>query len=707
MFRRVRFSLATFFVLVTWSAPGPSGAADVTNYEGQVRPILRERCFHCHNAQKLSGGLALDSYAAAMQGGSSGEVIYGGDLEGSRLWALVNHEDEPAMPPNQDKLPDAQLAVLRTWIEQGALERADSAPVVRKSIELPVASNPAADDMTPGAMPEGLICQPVTLSARPAAAASIAVSPRAPLAAVASPRQIVLVHLDTAELVGILPFPERMPLVVRFSRDGALLLAGGGRGGLSGLTAVYDVHTGQRLATYGDELDTVLATDLLASGSRVALGGPGRLVRGFDTQRGEPRYENDKHTDWVLAMEFSPDNRFLASADRQGGLVVWEAESGREYQVLQGHTQAITGLSWRLDSKALATVSEDGNVSLWDPEAVAPLRTWAAHGGGALDVEFDRQGRLVTAGRDANVKLWDAAGQPLASFPMKDIALSAAIDAMGNRVVAGDWTGQVKVWGIEPQAELTAFTTNPPGLQDRVAELQRQFQATDAASQAAKAQLEALASGLHTADAAYQTALSSMLTARTALATARQSQSGLEAPADLSPQEAALADLERRVGQAAAELKQRGDEHAAGVQAELTARQSLDAVTTSRDKATERLQQYRERPARLQQHVAEAEQSIQQAKEAVAREEALLVALQSLQAAAIKVAELQPSPGESETLPSEDAVNLGPAYYEGLVTQQQVRLEQARQVLGQSEAAHASAIQARDLFQSIFPHAAE
>jgi hypothetical protein len=59
----------------------------------------------CHNQNEKKGGLALDNYAAVMEGGSSGEVVFAGDLDSSRLWALVNHDEEPYMPPNQDRSP--------------------------------------------------------------------------------------------------------------------------------------------------------------------------------------------------------------------------------------------------------------------------------------------------------------------------------------------------------------------------------------------------------------------------------------------------------------------------------------------------------------------------------------------------------------------------------------------------------------------------
>ncbi|MCI0357971.1 MAG: hypothetical protein L0211_05785, partial [Planctomycetaceae bacterium] len=45
-------------------------AAPRVTYDDHVRPILREHCFTCHSADKQESGLALDTYAKAMAGGS-------------------------------------------------------------------------------------------------------------------------------------------------------------------------------------------------------------------------------------------------------------------------------------------------------------------------------------------------------------------------------------------------------------------------------------------------------------------------------------------------------------------------------------------------------------------------------------------------------------------------------------------------------------
>ncbi len=64
-----------------------------------------------------------------------------------------------------------------------------------------------------------------------------------------------------------------------------------------------------------------------------------------------------------------------------------------------------------------ASASDDGTVKLWDVVEGKAVKTINAHGGGVMAVRFDHQGRLVTAGKDNRVKLWDTAGNMVKEFP--------------------------------------------------------------------------------------------------------------------------------------------------------------------------------------------------------------------------------------------------------------------------------------------------
>ncbi len=118
--------------------------------------------------------------------------------------------------------------------------------------------------------------------------------------------------------------------------------------------------------TVGDELDTVFGADINDNMSQVAMGGPQKIVRIYDTSTGDVAFELKKHTDWVYCVEYSPDGVLVASGDRSGGLHVWEADTGRLYMDLIGHKDAVRAVSWRGDSNVLVSASEDGTVKIWE-----------------------------------------------------------------------------------------------------------------------------------------------------------------------------------------------------------------------------------------------------------------------------------------------------------------------------------------------------
>lgn len=483
--------LGVFILASAASADAPKPPAKTT-YDDNVLPILKDKCVACHNPDKKRGGVVLNNYTKVMEGGSSGALVKPGDPDNSRVFQLMSHKREPFMPPSSPMLPDAAVATLRQWIAEGALENSGSKVV---------ATGPKVDVGLPGVVrgkPDGpppmpakaLSLDPVIHTARANAVVALACSPWAPLAAIGGQKQVLLYNTDTLDLIGVLPFPEGEPCVLKFSRNGGLLLAGGGRGGKSGKVVVWSVKTGERILEAGDENDAVLAADISPDQSQVALGSSSKVVRVYSTKDSKLIYEIRKHTDWITALEYSPDGVLLTTGDRVGGLFVWEAFTGREYFSLRGHTAAITEVSWRSDGNACASASEDATVHLWEMENGTAFKSWSAHGGGVESVRYARDGRIATAGRDKLVKVWDGAGALLRTFDaLPDLALRAAFTHDDARVIAGDWTGQIPVWTAADGKAVGQLTPNPPTLAERLDAAQKEV----AAKQAARDQTAAAA----------------------------------------------------------------------------------------------------------------------------------------------------------------------------------------------------------------------
>ena len=116
-------------------------AADLTPaqqdfFENKIRPVLADNCYKCHSttAERIKGGLLVDSREGLLKGGDSGKAIVPGDPDGSLLIKAIRYTDPDLQMPKDKKLPDDQIADLVSWIKMGAPDpRTGSSPVANTS----------------------------------------------------------------------------------------------------------------------------------------------------------------------------------------------------------------------------------------------------------------------------------------------------------------------------------------------------------------------------------------------------------------------------------------------------------------------------------------------------------------------------------------------------------------------------------------------
>jgi hypothetical protein len=118
------FRKAAFVAAMVAVYPGAGGrAAEASDFfEKQVQPILRERCYECHSheANKVKGGLTLDSRSGWEKGGDTGPAIVPGKPDESLLVKAIAYGDPDLQMPPKKKLGDTEIAVLTDWVKRGA-----------------------------------------------------------------------------------------------------------------------------------------------------------------------------------------------------------------------------------------------------------------------------------------------------------------------------------------------------------------------------------------------------------------------------------------------------------------------------------------------------------------------------------------------------------------------------------------------------------
>src|SRR5580700_6202139 len=118
-------SLAAAIATAVPIAPAaqPISAGDLQFFEARIRPVLADRCYKCHSrlADKIKGGLMLDTREGMLHGGDTGPAITPGKPEDSLIVDAISYKDtELQMPPKGDRLSGQQVADLTEWIRRGA-----------------------------------------------------------------------------------------------------------------------------------------------------------------------------------------------------------------------------------------------------------------------------------------------------------------------------------------------------------------------------------------------------------------------------------------------------------------------------------------------------------------------------------------------------------------------------------------------------------
>lgn len=109
-------------LLLALAIPAAARAADPT-YNGQVSAIFQAKCAACHGGFLPQGGLKLNSLKNTLKGGKNGKAVIPGNADDSLMvkqFYLPLTEKTHMPPKDVPQLTDAEIAVIKAWIDGGA-----------------------------------------------------------------------------------------------------------------------------------------------------------------------------------------------------------------------------------------------------------------------------------------------------------------------------------------------------------------------------------------------------------------------------------------------------------------------------------------------------------------------------------------------------------------------------------------------------------
>jgi WD40 repeat protein/serine/threonine protein kinase len=258
---------------------------------------------------------------------------------------------------------------------------------------------------------------------------------------------------------------KRFPIAgttAAFSPDGRWLAVGSGD---RGVAAIYDLNSAEAVisAKMGSPVRHVAPSP---DGKHVAsLSLHEGIVVVFDVTTGRyvfPLVLDEKVTENVNCVSYSPEGDYLICGDESGSVSVWDAVTGRRLASGDGHRGRIWSIAVSPDGKLFATGGEDRLVKLWDAKTCEELRTFSGHTSAVFDIGFRSDGqRLVSAAAGgmgtrgtSELIVWDVeTGQALREVPSEIGLKRVAFHPDGQQVMAARFDGLVKLWDVETGEE--------------------------------------------------------------------------------------------------------------------------------------------------------------------------------------------------------------------------------------------------------------
>jgi WD40 repeat protein/mono/diheme cytochrome c family protein len=303
--RLLRFSVHFAPALVLgFILPAPGNAAEKSSaaeaasrkvsYYHDIRPILQANCLGCHQPSKSKGGYVMTDFKKLLTGGDSeGVAIVPKQPGKSAILKMVTPQDgEVRMPKGKTPLEDSEVALLRSWIQQGA------------------------QDDTPADAKQHYDLQHPPVYWRPPVIASLDFSPDGKLLAVAGFHEVLLYEDNGATLCGrLIGLSERVQSL-RFSPDGRWLGVAGGDPARAGEIQVWDVAKRKLALSTAISYDTLYGLSWSPDSKLIAFGCPDNTVRAIEATSGKQVMQMGSHSDWVMSTTFSVKGDYVISGGR-------------------------------------------------------------------------------------------------------------------------------------------------------------------------------------------------------------------------------------------------------------------------------------------------------------------------------------------------------------------------------------------------------
>jgi len=212
--------------------------------------------------------------------------------------------------------------------------------------------------------------------------------------------------------------------------------------------ALLDPGSGERITEIEVPVNHTYKSAKNPAREEVALSHNENLITVWDPKTWRPLRVVESYFIDVMAIDYSPDGRFLAAAGEGRDVNVWETENWSMVKDIDLPADGVMTVRFSPDGRFLAAGSGDFKVYLIDTQSWEPVKSFEGHEYLISDVLFLNAETMVTASWDGKVILWSVeSGEKIKEILSTDTRVwRLALSPGGDLLAAGDWGGRVTVF---------------------------------------------------------------------------------------------------------------------------------------------------------------------------------------------------------------------------------------------------------------------
>jgi len=223
-----------------------------------------------------------------------------------------------------------------------------------------------------------------------------------------------------------------------------------------GKVIVWDVASGAQKLVFSAHEKEIWDVALSKDGTFAASGDNAGFVYVWDTQTGKILHTLKGAFGPALAVDISPDQKWVAVGYEQKKVVLWNLTTETPL-ILGEHGDYVQTVEFNGSGSLLASAGDDGQLILWDLHANPPaaVSRTAAHRGTIYDLVFSSDEKyIITGGADGlvNVRDVDDPKDPhlvYAFYGFTDRVQSVDVNDRDQHVVAGGSDNSVRIFTLD------------------------------------------------------------------------------------------------------------------------------------------------------------------------------------------------------------------------------------------------------------------